>query len=182
MPPGGRRPAAQFQPRRDKAVMRCRTQHHTDVLCFCSRGTIMQQHSPQKKRGSYDHSKLSLTSRTMAVINPPFISNFVWNVIHGRPNQWGQRTENNGGARPRGKQGNLRQFISCHRSGLCPAKNVGALPFAAPSQQHVRVFGQGAQISGGPPSPSEASSWRRGIGRPRLMERNVSYFCNVKQI
>lgn len=56
-----------------------------------------------KKRGSYDHSKPSLTSRTMAVINPPFISNFVWNIIHGRPNQWGQRTENNGGARPRGK-------------------------------------------------------------------------------
>lgn len=58
-----------------------------------------------KKRGSYDHSKPSLTSRTMAVINPPFISNFVWNLIHGRPNQWGQHTENNGGARPRGKQG-----------------------------------------------------------------------------
>lgn len=135
-----------------------------------------------KKRGSYDHSKPSLTSRTMAVINPPFISNFVWNIIHGRPNQWGQRSENNGGVRPRGKQRNLCQFISCHRSGLCPAKNVGALPFVAPSQQHVRVFGQGAQISGGLPSPSEASSWRRGIGRPRLTERNVSYFCNVKQI
>lgn len=126
------------------------------------------------------YSKPSLTSRTMAVINPPFISNFVWIIIHGRPNQWGQR--NNGGARPRGKQRNLRQLISCHRSGLCPAKNVGALPLAAPSQQHVRVFGRGAQISGGLPSPSEASSWRRGIGRPRLMERNVSYFCNAKQI
>lgn len=135
-----------------------------------------------KKRGPYDQSKPSFTGRTMAVINPPFISNFVWNIIHGRPDQRGQLTENNGGARPGGNQRNLRQFLSCHHFGLCPAKNVGALPSAAPSQQHARVFGRGAQISGGLPSPSEASSWRRGTGHLCVMGRNVSYFCNAKQI
>lgn len=74
-------------------------QHHTDVLCFCSRGTIMQQHNPKKKRGSYDHSKPSLTSRTMAVINPPFY--FKLCVDHhpraaqpvGTEKQWGSEAK-----------------------------------------------------------------------------------------
>lgn len=82
-------------------------------------------------------------------------------------------------SKAKGEKPNLRQFISCHRCGLCPAKNVGACPL---SQQHMQVFGRGARFSGGLPSPSEASSWRWGNGQPCVMERNVSYFCNIKQI
>ena len=77
---------------------------------------------------------------------------------------------------------NLRQVRSCHWRGLCPAKNVGAFPFVCLSQQHMQVFGRGAQISGGLPSPSEASSWRWGNGHPCVMERHGSHFWNVQQI
>lgn len=132
----------------------------------------------KKKKSPYDHSKPSLTSRMTSVINTHFISSSVWNIIHGRPTTHTKQRE----SKAKREKPNLRQFISCHRCGLCPAKNAGAFPFVCLSQQHMQVFGRGAQISGGLLSPSGAFSWRWGTGHPCVMERNASFFWNVKQI
>lgn len=110
---------------RDKAVMQCRIKRHTDVLCLCNRAqscnnTVLKK---KKKRSPYDHSKSSLTRRMMPVINTHFISN---SCVEHHPRaaqpvrtaptkQWESTAK--------GEKPNLRQLISCHLCGLCPAKN-----------------------------------------------------------
>lgn len=59
---------------------------------------------------------LSYTTKTMSVINPPFISNFVLNIIHRRHNHLGQLSR-----KTKGRHGQEKKKITCANSHLAIA-------------------------------------------------------------
>ncbi len=127
-------------------AIRYATSFHTDVLCFCNTSSIMQQNSPQKKTFIITSKLLSYTTKTMSVINPPFISNFVPNIIHRRHNHLGQLSRKTKGRHGQEKKDNLCQFTSCHCCCLCPTKNVGALPFLFAPSNNCCLFHSCARV------------------------------------